>query len=158
MRKIVKFLKRNNKEKLLLLEAFFYLGGARILKGKKFNKVAPSLGKKTSETSYTIKQEDLEILERISKAISIVSRYTPWESKCLVQAIAAMKMLERRSIDCTLYLGTAKDEEGKMIAHAWVRSGSFIVTGSLGKERFTVVYTFAKFFKREEVAQTRIFS
>ena len=39
-----------------------------------------------------------------------MSRYTFWESQCLVKAIAGMKMLERRHIESTLYLGTAKDE------------------------------------------------
>ena len=47
-----------------------------------------------------------------------------------------MKMLERRKIESTLYLGTAKDENGKMIAHAWLRSGPFYITGAEGMERF----------------------
>ena len=56
-----------------------------------------------------------------------MSKYTFWESQCLVKAIAGMKMLERRQIESTLYLGTAKDELGKLIAHAWLRSGPFIL-------------------------------
>ena len=63
-----------------------------------------------------------------------MSRYTFWESQCLVKAIAAMKMLERRQIESTLYLGTAKDENGKLIAHAWLRSGPFYITGAEGME------------------------
>ena len=62
----------------------------------------------------------------ISQAIHIVSKYTFWESQCLVKAIAAMRMLEKRGIESTLYLGTAKDESGKIIAHAWLRSGFFL--------------------------------
>ena len=68
-------------------------------------------------------------LSNISQAIHIMSRYTFWESQCLVKAIAAMKMLERRQIESTLYLGTAKDENGKLIAHAWLRSGPFYING-----------------------------
>ena len=55
-----------------------------------------------------------------------------------------MKMLERRQIESTLYLGTAKDESGKLIAHAWLRSGPFYITGAEGMEKFTVVSKFAK--------------
>jgi hypothetical protein len=55
-----------------------------------------------------------------------------------------MKMLERRNIESTVYLGTAKDENGKLIAHAWLRSGSFILTGSEEMSRFVVVSKFAK--------------
>ena len=36
-------------------------------------------------------------------------------------------MLEKRHIESTLYLGTAKDNHGELIAHAWLRSGSFML-------------------------------
>lgn len=96
------------------------------------------------ETSYILNPSNKAILAKVSQAISITSKYTFWESQCLVRAIAAMKMLERRNIDSTLYLGTAKDEHGKLIAHAWVRSGPFYITGSEGMDKFTIVGTFAK--------------
>lgn len=73
-----------------------------------------------------------------------MSKYTLWESQCLVKAIAGMMMLERRGIDSTIYLGTTRDEDGKMIAHAWLRSGPFYVSGSEGMKQFTVVGMFAK--------------
>ena len=56
-----------------------------------------------------------------------MSKYTFWESQCLVKAIAGMKMLERRNIESTLYLGTAKDAKGQMYrSDAWLRSGPTI--------------------------------
>ncbi|MBW7458870.1 lasso peptide biosynthesis B2 protein, partial [Paenibacillus sepulcri] len=76
--------------------------------------------------------------------INTVSRHTPWESKCLVRAIAGMKMLERRRIDSTLYMGTAKDKTGQLIAHAWLRSGPVYITGAEVMNRFIVVQKFAK--------------
>ena len=66
------------------------------------------------------------------------------ESECLVKAIAGMKMLEKRNIESTMYLGVAKDEKG-LSAHAWLRSGWLYVSGSEGMEKFTVVEKFAKF-------------
>ena len=51
-----------------------------------------------------------EDVRKYLEAIHIMSRYTFWESQCLVKAIAGMKMLEKRQIESTLYLGTAKDE------------------------------------------------
>ncbi len=132
---------------LLLLEAYYYLGYARLLiRSMPFSKIAPKLGECMQETQRDKNQAGRIALRRISHAIAIMSRYTPWESKCLVKAIAAMKMLERRQMESTLYLGTAKDENSKMIAHAWLRSGRFYVTGAEGMERFTVVSKFAKKF------------
>ncbi|HDR7323057.1 MULTISPECIES: lasso peptide biosynthesis B2 protein [Bacillus] len=138
------FLLLNMETKLLFLEAFIFLGWARVLKSITFAKVAPSLGDYMNETSVAQIQQHEDTLKEVSEAISIMSRYTFWESQCLVKAIAGMKMLEKRDIESTLYLGTAKDNSGELIAHAWLRSGSFYVTGSEGMEKFTVVGSFAK--------------
>ncbi|MDT3497749.1 lasso peptide biosynthesis B2 protein [Bacillus toyonensis] len=138
------FLLLNMETKLLFLEAFIFLGWARVLKSITFSKVAPSLGDYMNETSVAQIQQHEHTLKEVSEAISIMSRYTFWESQCLVKAIAGMRMLEKRDIESTLYLGTAKDNSGELIAHAWLRSGSFYVTGSEGMEKFTVVGSFAK--------------
>lgn len=138
------FLALSIKMKLLFIETFFLLGWARVLKSIPFSKVAPSLGEKEAETTFMLDELNGESLKEISKTIYIVSQYTFWESKCLVQAMAAMKMLEKRGIESTLYLGMAKDETGALIAHAWLRSGPFYITGSEGMEKFTVVGKFAK--------------
>jgi hypothetical protein len=61
----------------------------------------------------------------------------------LVQALAAKWMLQHRRIPSTMYFGVAKDPTGQLLAHAWLRSGSEVLTGSEGRQRFTVVATFA---------------
>lgn len=130
--------------KLLMLEAYILLGRARILKNIPFSKIAPSLGTCMEETAYSYYEPNKKILIQISDAIHIMSKYTFWESQCLVKAITAMKMLERREIESTLYLGTARDGDGKLIAHAWLRSGPFYLTGFEEMKKFTVVNKFAK--------------
>jgi hypothetical protein len=109
-----------------------------------FVKLAPSLGVKSEETPAQQMPADIRLLNQISNALEAVSRHTFWESKCLVKAIAGMKMLERRRIDSTLYLGTAKDHKGELIAHAWLRSGPLYLTGADVMNRFVVVEKFAK--------------
>ena len=95
-----------------------------------------------AETSFTNTSNE-KILKQISVAINIMSRHTFWESQCLVKAIAGMKMLEKRKIESTLYLGTAKEKNGQLIAHAWLRSGPYYLTGFEGMNKFTVVGKFA---------------
>ncbi|MDQ0194101.1 lasso peptide biosynthesis B2 protein [Paenibacillus wynnii] len=129
---------------ILFAEAFLMLGWARILMFLKFAKIAHQLGQKSQETPEEFRNDDIRPIKNISSAIHIVSKYTPWDSKCLVKAIAGMKMLERRHINSTLYLGTAKDENGSMIAHAWLRSGPFYISGADVMNRFVVVEKFAK--------------
>jgi hypothetical protein len=131
------------KSKSLLVEAFIYLGLARILVFIPFARVAPLLGETMKETPETNEKINHKQIKKVRHSIEIVSKYTFWESKCLVRAIAGMKMLKRRKIESTLYLGTTKDEYGKMIAHAWLRSDTLFVTGAEGKDIFTVVGKFA---------------
>lgn len=144
MLKLKLFFSLDTKTKFLYLEAYFLLAWARLIKCFPFYKVAPLLGEQMGETSFTYSDSNRKFIKRVSQAINVMSGYTFWESKCLVKAIAGMKMLERRNIESTLYLGTGKDEIGKLIAHAWLRSGPFYVTGSEGKEKFTVINKFAK--------------
>ncbi|MFD1707984.1 lasso peptide biosynthesis B2 protein [Siminovitchia sediminis] len=129
---------------LLLIEAFLYLGWARMLKLFPFKKIAPALGEPMEETGDQINEGQIAVIKNISHAIHIMSRYTFWESQCLVKAMAGMKMLEKRGVESTLYLGTSRDKSGKMVAHAWLRSGPFYVSGSEGMQRFTTVGMFAK--------------
>ncbi|WP_028550866.1 lasso peptide biosynthesis B2 protein [Paenibacillus sp. UNC451MF] len=142
--KVKKFLQLDMATMLLIAEAIFYLGWARMLVSIPFAKVAPSLGAHMQETSNSERRDDIESLIKVHDIIRVMSQHTFWESKCLVRAIAALKMLERRHIESTLYLGTARDEQRKMIAHAWLRSGPFYITGAEEMERFQVVGTFAK--------------
>ena len=151
MRKVKAFLNVDRELKAMLVEAYLYLGWARFLKLLPFAKVAPSLGTKMVETSHSSKLEDKLTLRKVSNAIHMMSKYTFWESQCLVKAIAAMKMLEKRNIESTLYLGTGKDDKGQFAAHAWLRSGPFYITGAEGMERFTVIAKFAKELTSEKL-------
>ncbi|MFB6730491.1 lasso peptide biosynthesis B2 protein [Bacillus mobilis] len=144
VRKIRKFFLLDMKTMFLFIEAYMYLGWARFLKSMPFSKIAPTLGTHMDETSLNCNESNKLILRSISEAIHIMSQHTFWESKCLVSAIAGMEMLKRRQIESTLYLGTAKDKDGKMLAHAWLRSGPFYITGAEEMERFTVVSKFAR--------------
>ena len=139
--KIFTFLKY--KDKSLLIEAYLLLAWARYKKTTQFSKMAPALGNYMKETKQELTAEQKEIARKISSTLYLMSQYTFWESECLVKAIAGMKMLEKRGIESTLYLGTAKDETG-LIAHAWLRSGNYYVSGKEGKHKFTIVATFAK--------------
>jgi hypothetical protein len=143
MRKLKIFLSLNKEMKGLIIEAWLELAKGRILKWRKFSNVAYSLGEPMKETSFETK--DRKILQQISQAIHIACKYTFWESECLVKAIAAMRMLEKRNIDSTLYLGTSRDEQGNLIAHAWLRSGPYYITGFEVMEKFSVVNKFGKF-------------
>lgn len=142
--KIKLFMKMNRQMKWLIVEAVFCLGWARLLKAMPFSKVVRHLDLQPHETTYAYNEADEAVMRRISNALHLVSRHTWWESKCLVRGLAAMNMLARRGIESTLYLGTAKDGDGRLIAHAWVRSGRIYVTGAAEIPQFTMIRLFGK--------------
>lgn len=79
---------------------------------------------------------------RIAHHVNRVSSHTPWESKCLVRALTAQKLLTRKKIASTLYLGVGR-KGGKMVAHAWIRTGSYYLTGGMGED-YAIVARFRK--------------
>jgi hypothetical protein len=145
MARLAKFLKLSGRDKGRFLEAAFWLGVYRAaILIIPFKTIAGRLGKHMAETDTApldaaVQRETLAV----SRALRTMGRHLPWECKCLVQAAAGKRMLDRRRIPATLYLGAAKNEEKKLIAHAWLRAGDMILMGSAGMDRFTVVGAFS---------------
>lgn len=96
--KIQTFYKLDVSMKRLMVEAYLTLAWARYRKSKVFAKIAPSLGEQMSETTYLENIQNRVVLRNISNAIHMMSRYTFWESECLVKAMAGMKMLEKERL------------------------------------------------------------
>ena len=141
-KKLSTFLRLNRKWKLLVLEALLELARARVLKLLPFKVSARTLGVRREESSHMRRAEDERTLYEVSKAVGWLARHTPWESKCMEKAIAARNMLVRRGISCTLYFGMGRDPSGRLVAHAWLRSGTYVVTGRQEMQSFTPVEWF----------------
>ena len=139
-----KIKKVSAKEWWLLFEAIFWTGIARILivfvPLKRFSFL---LGTHMKETPTTPAAENLKLLKSVGLAVNRACRYVPWRCKCYEQAISARMILRRYNLETTFYYGVAKDQDKKLIAHAWLRCGDYIVTGRIGMNRFTVVGTFS---------------
>jgi hypothetical protein len=105
-----------------------------------FKKIAKQLGAAGGpETDPTT---DPVMIRKVAWAIRTAAKFTPWKSNCLAQGLAAGRMLKRRGLPAVLFFGVAKDEAGKMIAHAWLRSGGFFVCGGDGSKRYAVTGVF----------------
>jgi len=144
--RIKKFLHLSGEEKKRFIEAYCLLGIMRMaILTVPFKKLTRNLTQASSRDTLPVldaKQKQTALL--IGKVIEQAAGHTPWESACLVQALCAQKMLERRGIPGVFYLGVAKEKGGNvsMKAHAWTVCDGLIVTGSHGHEAFTVVSVF----------------
>lgn len=109
-----------------------------------FRRLASDLGDKMAESPAEITEAQRATAAKIGWAIRGLGQNLPLMTQCLVQALAATWMLKRRRIPSTLYFGLAKEDDGELKAHAWVRSGTQVLTGAKGRHEFTVVATFAE--------------
>ena len=143
-RKVKTLLLLERQDKLLIIEAFLLTGIFRIvvliIPFKKYKKY---IGIYNEETPLEINKKEYRIIKRIAWAVNSVSKITPWESKCLVQALTAQRMLKRRKVISTIYFGLNKGTENNMQAHAWLRCGQIYVTGGHNKNGFKEVARFA---------------
>lgn len=129
--------------KILVIRVFVLTAISRFaMKYIDFGKLKKYMGQQSIETSYEVDKSYEIYLKRLSFVIQKVAKYTPWESKCLVQALTAQHILSKKKLKTTLYLGVNK-ENNELIAHAWIRCGSFYVTGGDG-QNYGVVAKFSK--------------
>lgn len=74
--------------------------------------------------------------ERVAWAFEAVGRRVPVLSNCLVQALAASRVLKKYGYAPVVELGAAKKNESRLAAHAWLTLGGRVLLGSV-EDRFT---------------------
>lgn len=150
-RKLIRLCRFPVWQRHILIEAFFISGLVRFaILFIPFKKLAGFIGKYKRETARDALETEKQITYRVGWAAQKISCNTPWESKCLVKALTAQIMLTRRKISSTLYLGVAKDNYNKLVAHAWLRSGQVIITGAKESVLFKEVARFANYAGRDK--------
>lgn len=131
----------------LYIEIFFmiFINRRKILK-KDFKTLITEFGYLNKESARKVDKEKYAGVKEIAIAVLRVSNNTPWDANCMVQAITAKNILDKKGIDSTIYLGVTK-EEGKLKAHAWLRCGEIFVTGGNGAG-FAIVNYFSGIGKK----------
>ncbi|ABM04377.1 conserved hypothetical protein [Psychromonas ingrahamii 37] len=111
-----------------------------------FHLLSSILGKQFSnlQCCSVIKDNQLHYLPEIGQITRLVERYSPWESKCLIQAMLAASLYRYYQIPYVIYLGVLKQNDSKELlkAHAWSLVGDKIITGAKGHKKFTIINTY----------------
>lgn len=142
MRRLFRFLRLPPADRRLLLEAVGALVWAGMtLRLLPFARLSRKLGRHMAESPPEELPVQTAKAAKVRWAVELAARVLPWKPVCLPQAFAATRMLRRRGIASTFYLGI--DPAADYDAHAWVRVGGEIVTGGPSPERFSVVSSFA---------------
>ena len=148
---LIHFLTKN-KQKRITLMAYWYSAVFRAkIKWCKPKKLHRQWGEQGKESADSEKPWKYRYARNVAIVVDRICNKTPWESKCLVRALTAQKILKKKRIASTLYLGCAH-EGGKAVAHAWLRVGKMYVTGGNG-ETYITVDRYAVLFPEEEVQE-----
>ena len=140
-----RYVNRSRGRRGLLLEALIALAIARVAMALlPFRRIAAWLGIPGIESPTTVEAEEIRIAKDVGWAVSVLGPHVPWDGRCLAQALAATGMLRRRNLEGTLTFGVCGGQSVGFEAHAWLRVGSCIITGSAGHERFRTCTTFAR--------------
>jgi hypothetical protein len=148
LRRIRKFLALDLQHKKLFLQAYLVLGKVRYsLLRRPFRKLVAEL----DVSRDAVVQAPLEPSARatalaVGWAVRTAANFTPWQSTCLVQVLAAQRLLQKRGIAGVFYLGAtnnwARDEAPGFLAHAWLKCNGEFITGESGHRSYTVISSF----------------
>lgn len=78
----------------------------------------------------------------VRHALLTACRHLPWKPTCLVRAVAAQTLLNRRGIPSVLILSVMPNESITLKAHAWLEAGGIVVVGRNEMQRFTPIFRF----------------
>lgn len=144
-----KFLQLDREHQRLFLQAWVKLAGVRFeLRSRSFKELTAGLTlHRPPFEPPGLHDEAMQQARRVGWAVRAASRFTPWQSTCLVQVLAAQQMLQERLLPGAFYIGAVPGarEAGAegLDAHAWLKCGGRFITGEQGHERYAVVSVFS---------------
>ncbi len=136
MKRLRRFLRLPPNQRWLLIKAALLLEAIKLAMRLIPFKVLRRLADRAGRTFVGRRSGNLPA-QTVAWAVETVSRNTPGEKTCLTQALAAQVLLTRRGYYSLLHIGVVKDENGELLAHAWVECQNEIVVGGYELERYT---------------------
>ena len=137
IRRVIDFMKYNG-EKWMTITVYFYVAYYRLcILFLPMTRIEKMMGIRGEESIAEEEMETIKLAKLVGFHVNRVTEHLPLKRKCFVRALTARRILMKRGINTTIYMGVAL-EDGKMIAHAWSRCGQLYVTGGNGNGYSTV--------------------
>ena len=145
MSSLAKFFALPLREQCEVAEATVYLAVAQLLLFMPFRWLAPLCGRVhpgVVSALPVLSEDENSSAFAVRRALLRVTRRLPWDSSCLVRALAAKMMLRRRHLPTVLQLGVRASSATKLSAHAWLTCGKVNVVGDESVAEFTPIASF----------------
>jgi Transglutaminase-like superfamily len=142
---LAKFFTLPLREQRDVAEATLSLAVARLLLHVPFRWLAPLCGQlhPSADGALPVLSEDENSSAlAVRRAMLRAAGRLPWDSSCLVRALAAQMMLRRRHLPSVLQLGVRAGAATDLSAHAWLKCGDVNVIGDESAAEFTPIAAF----------------
>ena len=96
----------------------------------------------SNSPSFVLDEQRSATVLAVRRAILRASEQLPWQSNCLVHALAAKMILKRRGLPSLLQLGVCGGTARELFAHAWLRCGEIEVVGAENSAEFNPIAAF----------------
>ena len=77
----------------------------------------------------TLTPEQMQKIALVRRSVFRAKKVLLGFPKCFALSLTLKKMLQKRGMDSTLYLGVKKDGHESLLAHAWLKCGEVTVYG-----------------------------
>lgn len=135
--------------KLWFVPTWLMLGVVRVLiKISSFRRLVRFFGVEADPRALQgrgqISPEQEQIASNISTVVRLAAKYSPWRANCFPQALCASMLLNLYRLPFVTFMGLSREPTtAKVTAHAWVRTGSLVVTGDGQIDKYALVGCFA---------------
>ena len=127
---ILNFFKYSSADRRLLIKSGIYLWLVRLGLWLLPFRTLRRLVAKMKAKSRVVEGDDITP-KKTAWGVKMASRFVP-DSTCLAQALTAQVLLGRLGQSCNVRIGVAKNEGGKLEAHAWLESKGQVIIGRTG--------------------------
>lgn len=100
----------------------------------------PSDASNVSDPPPEMKQ--IRLAAEIGQTVARVASWMPFRALCLQQVLAVRRMMRRRGLTGTIFLGLERERDettGQREAHAWMRIGDRVVSGDRDLDRYVIL-------------------
>ncbi|MHA1528089.1 MAG: lasso peptide biosynthesis B2 protein [Alphaproteobacteria bacterium] len=147
-RRIASFLRAPARRKALALEAMGELARACLVTLLPARIYTRDFGSVALTPDAAVDAVCPKAASDVGRMVEVVAQVMPFRALCLQQAVAARRMLHRRGLRATVYLGVKRNAADRKLAgqggaaHAWVEVGSQVVNGDTNLGDYAVVGRF----------------
>jgi len=148
MHKLRTFLGLRPHDKLLFFELILHLTVAWFfIKFAPQHHIAAQWGQLNHASSTSLTDAQRRGVNKLAKQVTIMDKNLPEIFTCRMTATAVAWMLKRRQIPSTIYVGFRRNGASQQIeGHAWLCSGSIVVTGRENRHAFQIFSHYGRDF------------